>query len=116
MQETEVVTNGVNGSAAAGAVDPPVKSDAERGRRYRARKKAGKLVASVEVDYVILAMLARGTCTDVETLRSDRGRLNEAAFKALRHLGRIFEKTGEIPGLASKRCVDGAGEAREPGG
>jgi hypothetical protein len=53
------------------------------------------MVASVEVDEEIVAMLACGMSAEVEILRGDRAKLAEAAFRALRHLGRFYEKTGD---------------------
>ncbi len=70
----------------------------ERSRRYRARKRAGKLIATVEVDEAILAMLAHGTHVDVESLRRDRAQLNDAVHKALVYYAKRFAKTGSIKG------------------
>ena len=54
-----------------------------RPRRVPERKRAGKQVATVEVDGSILAMLARGTHIDVET--RDRAQLNDAVGRALQY-------------------------------
>jgi hypothetical protein len=98
MQETEAVANReVNGSATAGAIGSPMKGHAERGRRYRARKKAGKMVVTVEIDEPILAMLAAGTQVGVEILRKDRGERCKAVRRALRHMTKRFRETGKIP-------------------
>jgi hypothetical protein len=71
-------------------------SMSERSRRYRERRRAGKLVASVEIDESILAMLAHGTHIDAETLHRDRAQLNDAAHKALVYYAKRFAKTGSI--------------------
>jgi hypothetical protein len=70
---------------------------AERSRRYRARRRAGKVVATVEVDEAMLAMLAAGTAFDVEVLRGDRVRINDAVRRALRHIAKCYSEAGRIP-------------------
>src|SRR5262249_17697717 len=70
---------------------------AERSRRYRDRRRAGKVVATVEVDDGILAMLAAGTATDMKVLRADRARINDAVRRALWHLTKCYFETGRLP-------------------
>ena len=70
---------------------------AERACRYRARRRGGKFVATVEIDEGILVMLAAGTSSDVEVLRGDRVQRNKAVRRALRHLAKYYSETGCIP-------------------
>lgn len=70
---------------------------AERARRYRARRRGGKFIATVEIDEGMLVMLAAGTSNDVEMLRADRVQRNKAVRRALRHLAKYYSETGRIP-------------------
>jgi len=70
---------------------------AERARRYRARRRVGKFVATVEVDERMLVMLAAGTSSDVEVLRGDRVQINDAVRRALLYLAKCYSETGRIP-------------------
>jgi hypothetical protein len=70
---------------------------AERARRYRARRRDGKFVATVEIDEEMLVMLAAGTSSDVEVLPGDRAQINKAVRRALRHLAKFYAETGRIP-------------------
>ncbi len=63
---------------------------AERSRRYRARRRTGKVVATVEIDEEMLVMLAAGTSSDVEVLRGDRAQIHKAVRRALRHLAKFY--------------------------
>src|SRR5262249_18041656 len=78
---------------------PSVIAAADRVRKCRERKRTGKVLATIEVDEMVLGLLASGTSTKPEVLCHDRARLNRAAERALRHFARMFAKTGEIPGL-----------------
>ena len=69
---------------------------AERARRYRARRRGGKFVATVEIDEEMLVMLAAGTSSDVKVLRADRVQRNKAVRRALRHLAKYYSETGRI--------------------
>jgi hypothetical protein len=60
------------------------------------------MMATVEIDEEIVAMLAYGVSAEIEALRGDRAKLGEAAFRALRHLGRFYVRTGNIPRLPPK--------------
>ncbi len=70
---------------------------AERSRRYRARRRVGKFVATVEIDEGMLVMLAAGTSSDVEALRGDRVQINDAVRRALLYLAKCYSETGRIP-------------------
>jgi hypothetical protein len=45
----------------------------------------------------MLAMLAAGTASEVEVLRGNRERINDAVRRALWHLAKCYSKTGRIP-------------------
>src|SRR5262245_23707208 len=80
----------------AAANDSKRATAAARVRRCRERKRSGRLLATAEIDEVVLTMLSAGTNVDVDVLRQDRAQLNQAVGRALRHYGRRFAKTKTI--------------------
>jgi hypothetical protein len=78
--------------------DASAATTAERSRRYRERRRSGKLMATVEIDDTILALLAYGTKSEPGTLRADRTKLSEAAGKALRFYAKRYAQTGSVAG------------------
>jgi hypothetical protein len=85
------------GEAADLRADVKRRAVADAVRRYRVRKRAGRLLVTVEVDYAILELLAYGTQADLGVLRADKAALSKAAERALRHFARRFRETGCIP-------------------
>lgn len=93
--ETQIAVPGVGQPNA----DHASKSgQSERSRRYRARKRAGRLVATVEIDELVLALLSQGAKIGADELRQDRVKLNGAVSRALRHYALRLQKTGRING------------------
>src|SRR5262245_11339416 len=80
----------------AQASDSKRATAAARVRRCLERKRTGRLLATAEIDEVVLTMLSAGTKVDVDVLRQDRAQLNQAVGRALRHYGRRFAKTKTI--------------------
>jgi hypothetical protein len=69
-------------------------TSAARVRRLRARRKAGVVMATVELDQAVLEMLAQGRNATVDALRADRAARDHAARSALAYLSRLFEAYG----------------------
>jgi hypothetical protein len=93
----------LDNQASAGHVSAPQIGETARGaaakvRRYRARKKAGIIVASVEITPELLEFLAWGKKTPVETLKGDRAQLTNAILCAIAKLLRDLQRRGKYPG------------------
>jgi hypothetical protein len=85
------------GHTAEQQVDGAANRAAAKVRRYRERKRAGIVLAAVEIEPEVLDFLAWGTHTSVETLKANRPQLADAVRSAIAKLLRDLQRRGKYP-------------------